>query len=92
MTLTVFHCATFWTDSKDDSSMKKGSAELQSWVETTARKRGLLHPFIYMNYALAGQKVYEGVGVHNLQRMKATKLKYDPENVFGRFWRGGFKL
>jgi len=45
--------------------MKQGSAELQSWVETTARERGFLHPFIHMNYALARKKVYEGVGMDN---------------------------
>jgi len=73
--LTVFHCATFWADAKDDSSMKQGSSELQSWVEMTAHERGFLHPFIHMNYAFARQKVYKGVGMDNSQRTKSHEAK-----------------
>jgi hypothetical protein len=32
------------------------------------------------------------LGAGNREKMVEVKEKYDPENVFGRYWRGGFKL
>lgn len=84
--------SVFWDDSKDDAIMKEKMAEHSSWIETTARKRGLLHSFIYMNYAAGSQNVYDGLGAGNREKMVEIKERYDPENVFGRYWRGGFKL
>jgi FAD/FMN-containing dehydrogenase len=49
-------------------------------------------PWLYLNYALPWQKVYESFGDANHQKMKDVKKRYDPNNVFGRLWPGGFKL
>ena len=60
---TVLLGSVFWGDSKDDVIMKGKMAEHSAWIETTARNRGLLHLFVYMNYAFGNQNVYDGLGV-----------------------------
>ncbi|KAJ7490895.1 hypothetical protein FB451DRAFT_627038 [Mycena latifolia] len=81
-----------WSDPADDEIIQEKMHELQRWAERTARDRGLLHPFIYMNYASDAQDVMGGVGAENLREMRRVKDLYDPENRFGAYWKGGFKL
>ncbi len=81
-----------WSDQADDEIIKRSLQELWKWSENTARDRGLLHPFIYMNYASNLQDVMGSVGAENLERMRGIKNRYDPENRFGKCWKGGFKL
>jgi Berberine and berberine like len=45
-----------------------------------------------MNYASLDQDVYAGYGAANRERLMKIKDAYDPEDVFGRLWRGYFKL
>ncbi|KAJ7068998.1 hypothetical protein B0H15DRAFT_138774 [Mycena belliarum] len=90
--LVVFLVSALWSEPADDGIIKEKMLELMEWVERTARARGLLHPFIYMNYASGQQDVMGGIGAENLQRMRRAKTLYDPENQFGKYWKGGFKL
>lgn len=82
----------FWADGKDDEVMSQKTHDLTILFESMARERDLLHPFIYMNYASGSQNVYGGLGEENYGKLKEVKNKYDPDNVFGRYWFGGFKL
>ncbi|KAJ6567050.1 hypothetical protein B0H19DRAFT_1139249 [Mycena capillaripes] len=90
--LTVVLGMALWSDRADDEIIKAKVAEHWKWSEGTARDRGLLHPFIYMNYASNLQDVMGSVGAENLERMRGIKSLYDPENRFGKNWKGGFKL
>ncbi|KAJ7829989.1 hypothetical protein B0H14DRAFT_2808295 [Mycena olivaceomarginata] len=81
-----------WADRADDEILKAKVHELWKWSESTARDRGLLHPFIYMNYASSLQDVMGSIGPENLGRMQAIKDQYDPGNRLGKCWKGGFKL
>ncbi|KAJ7684271.1 hypothetical protein DFH06DRAFT_1312713 [Mycena polygramma] len=90
--LTVVLGMTLWSDSADDDIIKENMQQLWRWSKSTARDRGLLHPFIYMNYASNLQDVMGSVGAENYRRMRDIKNKYDPENRFGKYWKGGFKL
>ncbi|KAJ7765654.1 hypothetical protein B0H16DRAFT_1413132 [Mycena metata] len=81
-----------WDDRADDEILKEKVHEHWKWSERTARERGLLHPFIYMNYASSLQDVMGGLGAENLAKMRKIKDQYDPEDRFGRYWKGGFKL
>jgi FAD/FMN-containing dehydrogenase len=81
-----------WSDRADDETLKAKVHELWKWSESTARDRGLLHPFIYMNYASSLQDVMGSIGPKNLERMRAIKDQYDPGNRLGKCWKGGFKL
>jgi FAD/FMN-containing dehydrogenase len=83
---------SFWVSPEDDEIVKQKTREHLAWAESTARERGLLKPFIYPNYANGIQDIFHGFGQQNLQKMRQVRDVYDPENVFGRYWRGGFKL
>lgn len=71
--------------------MKEASKRLLEWSTDTAKERGLLNRFVYMNFASNQQSVLEGLGPENLSRMKKIKQKYDPERLLD-LWRGGYKL
>ncbi|KAJ7041887.1 hypothetical protein C8F04DRAFT_110770 [Mycena alexandri] len=81
-----------WDDRADDEILKEKVHEHWRWSERTARERGLLHPFIYMNYASSLQDVMGSLGVENQAKMRKIKYQYDPEDRFARYWKGGFKL
>ncbi|KAK7020330.1 Fad binding domain-containing protein [Favolaschia claudopus] len=81
-----------WSDREDDEVLQAKTHELWRWAENTARERGLLHPFIYMNYASKLQDVMGSIGPKNLGRMRGIKERYDPSNRFGLYWKGGYKL
>lgn len=43
---------------------------------------GVMSPFLYLNYAGAGQPVFQGYASDNLQKMKDVHAKYDPDLIF----------
>ncbi|KAJ7765655.1 hypothetical protein B0H16DRAFT_1523874 [Mycena metata] len=81
-----------WSDPADDEMLREKIQEYLRYSEQTARERGLLHPFIYMNYASGMQDVMGSLSEENRARMQKIKDVYDPENRFGLYWKGGFKL
>jgi len=81
-----------WNDEADDAIVLGTMQRFQDRCNKTAVAMGLHSPFIYLNYASLDEPVYEGYGAENLAKLKAVKERYDPENVFGRFWPGYFKL
>lgn len=81
-----------WDDAADDEVVQYAAKEFIDRSNATAVAMGLESSFVYLNYAGFDQPVYEGYGAENLQRLRAVKEKYDPDNVFGRLWPGYFKL
>ena len=55
--------------------------------EALAKEMGLLHRWIYPNYANASQDVYGGFGEENRQWLRNMRDKYDPRGL----WRGRLK-
>ncbi|KAJ6561273.1 hypothetical protein B0H10DRAFT_2240075 [Mycena sp. CBHHK59/15] len=90
--LILYFGLVFWNDAEDDAVLKSKVQEHLTWARQTASQRGLLNRFIYMNYALGTQDVMASVGNENLERIKRIKMRYDPQNLFGKYWVGGFKL
>ncbi|KAJ6601612.1 hypothetical protein B0H10DRAFT_1958381 [Mycena sp. CBHHK59/15] len=90
--LILYLGLVFWNDAEDDGVLKSKVQEHLTWACQTASQRGLLNRFIYLNYALGTQDVMDSVGNENLERMKRIKMRYDPQNLFGKYWVGGFKL
>ncbi|KAK7043897.1 hypothetical protein VNI00_008063 [Paramarasmius palmivorus] len=88
----VFGIAAYYDDPALDGPLDKWIQDLIAWGTAESKARGLEMPWLYLNYALPWQKVYESFGAANHQKMKDVKKRYDPQNVFGRLWPGGFKL
>ncbi|KAF5340906.1 hypothetical protein D9758_012163 [Tetrapyrgos nigripes] len=91
--LALVLLSAYWDHRADDEAMYDGMRKLGSWSEDTARQRGILNDFIYLNYANEEQPVYaRSVNRDDLARMRKVKQTYDSEDVLGRLWKGGFKL
>ncbi|ESK85734.1 fad binding domain-containing protein [Moniliophthora roreri MCA 2997] len=88
----VFGIAAYYDDAALDGPLDQWIRDLIAWGTEESKARGLEAPWLYLNYVLPWQPVYESFGAANLQKMKDLKNQYDPENVFGRLWPGGFKL
>ncbi|KIK51148.1 hypothetical protein GYMLUDRAFT_50717 [Collybiopsis luxurians FD-317 M1] len=88
----LFLGSVSWSNSADDGICAAKVTEYLRLTESIARSRNLLDKFLYMNYANGGQKVYEGIGNDNYNRMKAIQKVYDPDSLFHCCWKGGFKL
>lgn len=81
-----------WSSAHDDAKVQKATSNIIERGVALAKEMRLDDPFIYINYASLEQDVYSGFGQKSLNRLKVTKKKYDPLNVFGRLWPGYFKL
>ena len=57
-----------------------------------AKQMGILHPFIYMNYASEGQQVYSSYGKYSMDRFRKVRDQYDPDRLFTIVQAGSFKL
>ncbi|KAJ7456914.1 hypothetical protein FB451DRAFT_1183448 [Mycena latifolia] len=90
--LILLLATVFWSDPADDSILIPKFNAFFEWAENEARQRGLLNRFIYMNYALREQKVMESVGEENLFKLREIQGVYDPQGVFKKYWKGGYKL
>lgn len=82
-----------WNSPDDDKRIDTVVAKVSAWTEAKARERGLFNSFIYPNYASGDQDVYvNSLSTSSLAKMMRIKHKYDPEDVYGKLWKGGFKL
>ena len=81
-----------WSSAADDTRVLTATKNLIDRSVALAKKMKLDDPFVYMNYATVDAPVYTGYGKKNLKKLNDIKKKYDPENVFGKLWRGYFKL
>ncbi|KAJ7701558.1 hypothetical protein B0H17DRAFT_1244389, partial [Mycena rosella] len=90
--LILLLASLFWTDPADDAVLIPKFHEFFEWSENEARRRGLLNRFIYMNYALSDQRVMESVGEENLAKLRAIQGVHDPQGMFKKYWKGGYKL
>uniref|UniRef100_A0A0W0GBN5 FAD-binding PCMH-type domain-containing protein n=1 Tax=Moniliophthora roreri TaxID=221103 RepID=A0A0W0GBN5_MONRR len=88
----IFGIGAYYDDAALDGPLDQWIRDLVAWGTAESKARGLEAPWLYLNYALPWQPVYESFGAGNHQKMKDLKNQYDPENVFGRLWPGGFKL
>lgn len=65
-------------------------------IAAAAQDLQVYHPYMYVNYAYAGQadKVFSGYGEENHQRLMEIQASVDPDGVFtsSGLWRGFMKL
>lgn len=61
-------------------------------ADGAARDMGLLHDFVYLNYANQAQNPISTYGRENVASLKKAAERYDPRGIFQRQAPGGFKL
>ncbi|KAL5340206.1 hypothetical protein BJX70DRAFT_407513 [Aspergillus crustosus] len=79
-------------DPAADEKLATVAEDIMAQVTAIAKERGLFHPFIYQNYAGAGQDVYAGYGADNRAILAEIQKKYDPEGVFWKLQPGYYKV
>lgn len=53
---------------------------------------GLLHRFVYQNYADITQDVFAGYGEKNREKLREVQKRWDPQGVFKGLVSGYFKV
>lgn len=90
--LTILNLNWGWANEKDDEVVHAATKRFLDRSVELAKSMGKDRPFVYMNYAGKDQEVYAGYGQESVHRLREVKEKYDPADVFGRLWKGYFKL
>jgi hypothetical protein len=81
-----------WLNKKQDSFVIGLVKKLIDDATEAARKAGVYHPYIYLNYAAEWQKTFDGYGQNAKSQLVSVSQKYDPQQIFQRQAPGGFKL
>lgn len=88
--------STDWTTSDGDAPVETMTTAVVDRIAAAAQELQVYVPYMYINYAYAGQadKVFSGYGEENRQRLKAIQASVDPDGVFTSqgLWRGFMKL
>ncbi|TGO86993.1 hypothetical protein BPOR_0261g00110 [Botrytis porri] len=94
-TLIVFNINIWWSSQASDSYtplVQKSTHNLITKLTLFAKELGILHKYIYPNYADASQDVFAGYGEENLSRLRKVQEAYDPDGTWRRLQSGGFKI
>ena len=84
-----------WDNAEDDEIVEAAMVDWLAHTAQEAEERGVLHPFVYLNYAGPSQSpdVYTtSVAPNDLSKMQDIRAKYDPEFALAKLWPGGVKL
>ncbi|KAK7183097.1 hypothetical protein DPSP01_005958 [Paraphaeosphaeria sporulosa] len=81
-----------YDEGRMEVALQREINRLTKEVEDIAREERALSQFIYLNYAGSDQKVLEGYGKKSVEKLKRVAAEYDPDGVFQKQVRGGFKL
>ena len=81
-----------WDNVADDERIEQHAKDLFQQSEDEARKLGLYHKYLYLNYAASWQDPFSGYGDEQKAKLQAVSRKYDPKGVFQKQVSGGFKL
>lgn len=79
-----------WEVPSDRDALRKIVIDYVGFMEVEAKKAGQFLPFRFMNDASAVQNTVGSYGRENLEKMKATSRKYDPQQVFQTLQNGGW--
>ncbi|CAE6430675.1 unnamed protein product [Rhizoctonia solani] len=81
-----------WERVEDDARVYAEIDKLVSDATNIAKSQGRLERYMYLNYAGSNQKVIESYGQAQIDFLRKVKAKYDPNRVFEKLSRGGFKI
>lgn len=81
-----------WNSADDDERIHNAVEDLLVKFKQIASEKGLLHRYIFTNYAYQDEDIFAGYGDDSVKRLKEVSKKYDPEEIFQKAVPGGFKL
>lgn len=81
-----------WDSVADDARIEQHAKNLFQQSEGEAKKLGLYHKYLYLNYAASWQDPLSGYGDEQKAKLQDVSKKYDPKGVFQKQVSGGFKL
>ena len=81
-----------WIGSAYDDIVAEWVASTTAAINQATKTAGLYDPFNYMGDASGFQKIFEGYGAENVDKLLAISRKYDPERLFQTLMPGGFKI
>ncbi|KAF4502026.1 FAD binding domain containing protein [Fusarium agapanthi] len=90
--LQLIVISIIWENEADDEEAVIIVRRLDADIDRLIKARGKHRDFKYMNYGHIGQDIIAGYGKENQAFSKKVASQYDPEGVFQRLRRGGFKL
>lgn len=88
----VFATTIKWTNNDDTEAAHKAVQSLGKAVVELARTNGVYLPNVYQNDANYDQSPLASFPAPNVARLKATSLKYDPDQMFQILQNNGFLL
>ena len=88
----VLLLSAFWPSTSANAFVQQTAQTVMQKANEAARDMGMLHKFVYLNYANQAQNPIMSYGRENVASLKAAAMKYDPRGVFQRQVPGGFKL
>ena len=74
-----------WNSTADDDQVLSTEKMILDKAAELAKSRGLLHRYIYQNYAYITQDVFEGYGPESMAKLQKATL--DPTKISGRCGR-----
>lgn len=81
-----------WTDPADDNRINAFAQQVTDVIEQKLTAAGQVAEYRYMNDAGLGQKIFQGYGAGNLEKLQSIRTKYDPFNVYTDLMPGGWKV
>ncbi|KAG8728362.1 hypothetical protein FRC11_011226, partial [Ceratobasidium sp. 423] len=81
-----------WALEADDEKIYASIDKLIAASLDIARSQGRLDRYIYLNYASTNQQPLQSYGSTQVDFLRKVKAKYDPNGVFEKLSRGGFKI
>ncbi|KAG8743123.1 hypothetical protein FRC11_013997 [Ceratobasidium sp. 423] len=81
-----------WERPEDDDGVYAAIDKLMAASTDIAKSQGRLERYIYLNYAGSGQQPIQSYGPDQVDFLHKVKAEYDPNGVFEKLSRGGFKI
>ncbi|KAH1484772.1 hypothetical protein KXX26_000586 [Aspergillus fumigatus] len=82
----------WWENADDDDKVLAWAKDFWETVTAKAKKDGVFHDYVYMNYASQYQDVIAGYGAANKAKLQSIAARYDPKGVYQTLQPGYFKL
>lgn len=84
--------SAFWPGAADSDAVQAVANSAFAALNEEAERQGQAKRFVYANYAGQSQSPFQSYGEANVDFLRKTAGKYDPQGVFRYDVPGGFKL